>query len=168
MKEIIDPISKYLEDEIQTLRKMSEEQLAKVIKSEFDYMAPKLDLTYLGISVVLQDPFVALKDPPIMPPFFLHKAIAEILAQGEELPQDVIIWFAEGVRDPSLLNKKAGRKAASTQHHTIKRYIRILTEGLGYGVDEAIIFVSSAVGRGYQYTRNIWYDKKPQKKSIDR
>jgi hypothetical protein len=144
------------EREAYYLRGLSENELKQYIKKEADTKLPDIPLGGLALRFLKEDPSEAVN---LLPAAVTHNAIADYLADGGELPADVIKWFAERVKDPKLLQQKAGRKPAYALHHTIRRFIKILSEELDFGVEEAMIFVADAVGRGETYIRDIWYKK---------
>ena len=138
------------------MRGLSEDELIDYIKKEAQTKLPDIPLGGLALRFLKEDPSEAVN---LLPAAVMHNAIADYLADGGELPADVVKWFAERVKDPKLLQQKAGRKPAYALHHTIRRFIKILSEELDFGVEEAMIFVADAVGRGETYVRDIWYKK---------
>ena len=144
------------EQEANYLRGLSENELKQYIKKEAETKFSDIPLEGLALSFLKEDPSEAVN---LLPAAVMHNLIADYLADGGELLADVVKWFAERVKDPKLLQQKAGRKPAYALHHTIRRFIKILSSELDFGVEEAMIFVADAVGRGETYIRDIWYKK---------
>ncbi|MDA8906675.1 hypothetical protein N9I40_03220 [Planktomarina temperata] len=158
----IDAIRAAQKREVEVLRSLSTTDLQKRINDEAHKKLSDMQIGNSGVifNLLFEDTEYVIEN---LPSLEVHSAITECMIDGilghMNLSSGVLKWYAERVKDPTLLRKKPGRKKALILHHTIKRYIRLLSADLGYTVDRAILFVAGAVGRGEQYTRDIWYEK---------
>ena len=149
-------------NEVEILKLLTEQQLSAKIRTEAHQNVPsiKIENSQAVFSLLFEDAEFAIDN---LPPWAVHGAITDCMIEGVTdhlmLSPKVLKWYAERVKDPKLLQKKSGRKKASALHHTIRRYIAILSQDLGYTVSDAILFVAGAVGRGETYTQDIWNEK---------
>ena len=148
--------------EVEILKTLTKKQLADRINAEAHRVAAPIQIenSQAVFSLLFEDTEFAIDN---LPPLAVHGAITECMIEGVTdhlmLSPKVLKWYAERVKEPKLLQKKPGRKKASALHHTIRRYIAILSQDLGYTVNDAILFVAGAVGRGETYTQDIWNEK---------
>jgi len=148
--------------EVEILKSLSEKQLSDRIRAETHSQLPPIQIekSQAVFSLLFEDTEYAIDS---LPAWVVHSAITDCMLEGVanhlNLSTKVLQWYAERVKDPKLLQKKSGRKKASALHHTIRRYITILSQDLGYTVSDAILFVAGAVGRGETYTKDIWDTK---------
>ena len=148
--------------EAEILKSLSEKQLSDRINAEAHSQLPPIQIekSQAVFSLLFEDTEYAIDS---LPAWVVHSAITDCMFEGVAdhltLSTKVLKWYTERVKDPKLLQKNPGRKKASVIHHIIKRYVAILSRDLGYTVDDAILFVAAAVGRGYAHTRDIWYGK---------
>ena len=95
----------------------------------------------------------------------LHMEVATYLADGGNLPDECIAWFAQNVIEPKRIQRPRGRNSKKRLHDKLRHQIHFLNTSAGLTIKEAQELITECYAISESHLRDIWNDPKNNRKS---
>lgn len=86
----------------------------------------------------------------------LHMEVATYLADGGNLPDECIAWFAQNVIEPKRIQRPRGRNSKKRLHDKLRRQIHFLNTSAGLTIKEAQELITECYAVSESHLRDIW------------
>tara|TARA_B100000780_G_C20991937_1_gene396707 strand:+ start:69 stop:821 length:753 start_codon:yes stop_codon:yes gene_type:complete len=86
----------------------------------------------------------------------LHMEVATYLADGGNLPDECIAWFAQNVIEPKRIQRPRGRNSKKRLHDKLRHQIHFLNTSAGLTIKEAQELITECYAVSESHLRDIW------------